>query len=634
MTEAWHGLASNFAVAAVFFALWAFAQHWLEGQGRRVRNLALGLCMGLGAVASMLLSVELQPGVFIDLRSALIAIAGYFGGPVAAILAAGMAGLYRMLVDGDGMLAGLVFITFAAVVGSLGFVLRKGRPATLGGILALGAALAAVGPISMLVLPPPLAAQAISQLALPLSVLSFLSTVLAAQFIQWGSRLTHDRTLLHAALLQAPDFHYVKDRESRFIAVNQAVATFNGFPQTADMIGKTDFDIAEPGRARELYQREQEIMHTGQPQLDREETLIDSSGDERWFSTSMVPLRNADGEIMGLAGVTRDITQQRRMEAELMDSRNLLSYAVSEMSDGLAMFDRNARLVYCNERYQSLFPLTSDVRRPGAHIRDILRAVVDTGEQVNLGDPELWIKNVAASMAAKGEEQVNLFNGRWLHIRTRPTHDGASMVVVSDVTNIKRTEGELMTLTSQLRTLATTDALTGLMNRRAFDTALVEGIERSIQDRSPISLIMCDVDHFKAYNDEYGHPAGDECLRKVGNCLKAALLRSGDFGVRYGGEEFAALLPNTDEESALVVAERIRTSLFDLRIPHAKSEPGVVTISVGVATYPVSALHRNAAQLLARADEALYDAKLAGRNRTVDWRMLHEARRAGLGIVR
>jgi diguanylate cyclase (GGDEF)-like protein/PAS domain S-box-containing protein len=628
MTPIWHALATNLAVAALFFALWALAQPLLEDQRRPARHLALGVSMGIGAVTSMLLSVELQPGMFVDLRSSMIAVAGFFGGPVAALVAGAMAALYRVSVGGSGAVAGLTVIGLAALIGIAGSLLRRGKPVTAGGILALGAAVSIINFVAISSLP--IAAEVVSRFGISLSLLAFVATVVAGLFIQVGSRLARDRVLLRAALTQAPDFHYLKDPASRFTAVNQSVTTFNGYARPADMIGKTDFDLTDAERAERLYAKEQEIMRTGRPQLDLEERLVDDEGTEQWFSTSKVPLRDADGEIIGLAGVTRDITARRRLEAELTDSRNLLSYAVSEMSDGLAMFDRAGHLVYCNDRYRSMFPLTSEERRLGSNIRDILKAVVEKGEQLNLGDPDKWINDVITSMQVNGEEQVSLLDGRWLQVRTRPTLDGASLVVVSDVTSMKKAEAELMTLTGQLQVLASTDALTGLMNRRAFDAAIGEEVERSERNRRPLSLVLCDVDRFKTYNDDYGHQAGDECLRAVARCLKGALLRHDDMAVRYGGEEFAALLPNTDEDSANIIAERVRSSLFDLGLQHTRSEHGVVTVSAGISTYPGRARRRSAEQLVARADVALYDAKAAGRNRVTGWRPTPEARRARL----
>jgi diguanylate cyclase (GGDEF)-like protein len=299
------------------------------------------------------------------------------------------------------------------------------------------------------------------------------------------------------------------------------------------------------------------------------------------------------------------------------------------MSDGLAMFDRTGHLVYCNQRYRDLFPLTADMRKPGVHIRDILVRVVQTGEQLNLGDPEVWLQVVSSSLRRHSEEQVNLFDGRWLLVRTRPTDEGAAMVVVSDVTSIKKAEGELISLTSELKVLAETDGLTGLMNRRTFDRRLAEELERSEAEKRNFSLVMFDVDLFKPYNDALGHPAGDDCLRVVGRCLGHALLRPSDLAARYGGEEFAAILPDTDEDSAFIVAERVRMTLAELKLPHPSARGGIVTLSGGVASYPASEIHRSTSQLLSRADEALYAAKAAGRNRVMGWKRRDAERIAG-----
>jgi diguanylate cyclase (GGDEF)-like protein len=135
---------------------------------------------------------------------------------------------------------------------------------------------------------------------------------------------------------------------------------------------------------------------------------------------------------------------------------------------------------------------------------------------------------------------------------------------------------------------------------------------------------MIDVDRFKAYNDRYGHPAGDKALKLVTNCLREAALRPGDSLARYGGEEFVAILPNTDEDGAYVIAERLRKSLRHLALPHEGSEKGVITVSIGIASYGSHIVERRDTDLLRRADQALYDAKAAGRDRVTGWRGTHD----------
>jgi diguanylate cyclase (GGDEF)-like protein len=170
----------------------------------------------------------------------------------------------------------------------------------------------------------------------------------------------------------------------------------------------------------------------------------------------------------------------------------------------------------------------------------------------------------------------------------------------------------LSSANAQLERLSTTDALTGVANRRRFDAALAAEWTRSLSTGLPLSVIMADVDHFKHYNDDHGHPAGDACLLEISRLL-AASLRDTDLLCRYGGEEFAAILPRADLGAALVVAERMRVSVESARLPHT-SDTGAVTVSVGVASCLASAAGR-CDELLVGADAALYEAKHAGRNR-------------------
>jgi diguanylate cyclase (GGDEF)-like protein len=159
------------------------------------------------------------------------------------------------------------------------------------------------------------------------------------------------------------------------------------------------------------------------------------------------------------------------------------------------------------------------------------------------------------------------------------------------------------------------DELTGLANRRSFDTALRTEWGRAARDGAPLGLLMADVDHFKAYNDTYGHPAGDHCLARVADAIRGGMRRPADTAARYGGEEFALILPGTDLAGAVAVAETIRSGVAGLGLEHASSPVSRrVTVSVGVASIvPDSSLTE--ADLLSAADQALYRAKFSGRNR-------------------
>ncbi|GAB2881921.1 diguanylate cyclase [Uliginosibacterium flavum] len=169
----------------------------------------------------------------------------------------------------------------------------------------------------------------------------------------------------------------------------------------------------------------------------------------------------------------------------------------------------------------------------------------------------------------------------------------------------------------ELIRLSSVDGLTDIANRRQFDEFLTREWARGIRSAAPLSLLMCDVDFFKQYNDHYGHPAGDECLKVVAKTLQGGVRRPADLTARYGGEEFAVVLPDTDLPGAEQVAEEMRRALENLAMPHAGSLLGLVSISIGVACTVPKRENGSVAQLIADADAALYRAKQAGRNRVL-----------------
>ncbi len=622
------GLFGNLAVVALVISAWVHAQHWLKTQKRITQRIVFGAITGLGTVMSMLMSIRLDGGIIIDLRTSLAAVAGFFGGPIPALICGAIAAGFRLTLGGEGTMAGVIGIVLATATGVLFYALTdKGHPNWFQALLA-SVATAVVPMLAALTVPPALTADVMSHFGLTLILLKVVVTFGASCLLMHGASVTEEQSLLRAALAQSPDYLYVKNVRSEFVTVNRTVAAYHGFEEPSEMEGKTDFDLTKEDRALALFEGEQDIIRSGQPIVDLEEELEDSAGRKHWFSTSKAAIRNPDGEIMGLAGVTRDISERKRLETDLLNSKSQLSYVLTEMSDGLALFDQAGTLVFCNEQYRASFPLTAAERYPGASIRDILRAVAVAGEQVGLPDGNVdgWIEGIAGSLHQESEQEINLADGRWMQIRTRPTKDRWSVVVVSDVTTIKQAEVALQGLTDQLRQLAATDSLTGLLNRRALDEALDRELNRSVREQQPISLLLVDVDRFKAFNDLYGHPAGDRCLRALSECIGTVLRRPGDVGARYGGEEFVAILPNTDEDGAFAVAESLRVALRQLQLPHQGSEKGVVTVSIGIASYEAKHSKRRATELIIRADEALYTAKEAGRDRAMGWRARHPVR--------
>lgn len=178
-----------------------------------------------------------------------------------------------------------------------------------------------------------------------------------------------------------------------------------------------------------------------------------------------------------------------------------------------------------------------------------------------------------------------------------------------------RNQIELKEARDQLVRLAVTDGLTGLANRRHFDEVLQREHARQVRSGGELSLLLLDIDCFKLYNDNYGHLKGDDCLRVVANTLAGIFCRATDLPARYGGEEFACIMPDIDTAGAHRMAERVLLGISELQIPHGHSPVApYITVSIGVATGPCEKKH-SPLHLIARADEQLYRAKAAGRNR-------------------
>ena len=208
---------------------------------------------------------------------------------------------------------------------------------------------------------------------------------------------------------------------------------------------------------------------------------------------------------------------------------------------------------------------------------------------------------------------------RWVEATIAGYHESGSdriggyVATVRDYTDQKRREAQLVAEYKHLSQAALKDELTGVANRRGFNDVLRRESLRQSRSKHDLSLLLLDVDRFKQYNDLYGHPAGDECLKRLSRCIQDVMQRESDLVARYGGEEFVVLMPMTDSVGAQLLASRILQDVTKLTIPHQRSPHRVVTVSIGVATWPAGKRYDPQA-LVSDADVALYRAKESGRN--------------------
>ncbi|MDD2897946.1 MAG: diguanylate cyclase [Desulfuromonadaceae bacterium] len=242
-----------------------------------------------------------------------------------------------------------------------------------------------------------------------------------------------------------------------------------------------------------------------------------------------------------------------------------------------------------------------DVMMPGIDGYEVCRRLKDNEETKNI--PVIFVTSHTESL----EEEIGLNLGAADYI-SKPYRLPIILARVRNHLSMKRK-------TDLLESLISLDGLTGIPNRRKFDEMLDFEWRRAFRDCTNLSVVMMDIDHFKQYNDNYGHGAGDECLKHVAGCLPTCVNRPGDLVARYGGEEFVALLPSTNADGAQAVAERFVTTVSELLLPHCfSSVTDHVTISAGCATViPMQGISMNT--LLQHADEMLYQAKSKGRNR-------------------
>lgn len=299
--------------------------------------------------------------------------------------------------------------------------------------------------------------------------------------------------------------------------------------------------------------------------------------------------------------------QQDLLILDLLNSQKRYHSLLETMGDCFYSLDWHWRFKYVNHKAKT------DIEREGHTGRLEERSVWDLfPEMMGTEFYQQCFKTMYKRVMTVHEAYVARTQ-TWYEFRMYPNYEGIS-VFYRDISAQKKAELQLQQANEKLQAMVYKDGLTGVYNRRYFDQILEKEWKRSRRYVKPLSLILFDIDYFKPFNDQYGHLTGDACLQQIARAMNGSLLRPGDKGFRYGGEEFAVLLPDTGETGSLHVAERIRQTIEELRIPHERSEVAAyVTGSFGVAIFsPDSIL--SAGQLVKAADLALYESKRLGRN--------------------
>lgn len=417
-----------------------------------------------------------------------------------------------------------------------------------------------------------------------------------------------------AFMEHAPALAYMKDQDGRFVFVNGTVCRRFARPE-ANWLGRTDVELFGEEVAGPLREVDQRVLATGDTERALELAPTPDGVSEVWLSDKF---RFTDGAGRRfLAGMSVDVTAEQRAEESLRASETKFRAVVNRLAEGVFLIDAaRGVIVEANAALLALLGYTHE------ELLALSPTDLIAGEH-----PDATAAHVAAARARLaadercdlGRTQYRRKDGAPVDVEVKVTlvpNDGAGLycVIVRDVTEERVYEERLFAYqhgleqaNAKLKALATTDGLTGLRNRAALNARLAEECERAVRHGHPLSLVLMDVDHFKQFNDKFGHPAGDDVLRAVGAVLQATA-RATDFVARYGGEEFVLVLPDTDHVGALVMAERCRRAIMT-----RSWDRRPVTISVGATTLHPAA--DSPAALVQEADDALYESKRAGRNR-------------------
>lgn len=433
------------------------------------------------------------------------------------------------------------------------------------------------------------------------------------------------------------------DRELRYLRINERMASVNGIPAAAH-IGRTLREMA-PFVADSAEARFRRVLTSGEPSLNLEHRIPtpDRPGAARVWRESTYPARNAAGQVVGLSGVLEEITDLRHAEEQWRASEALARRSLDEIQAyydtapiGLCVLDRDLRFLRVNDRLAAINGL-SVAAHLGRTVREVLPTLADTVEPLFQrilanGEPLLNLEIAGETAAQPGVTRV--WRENFHPLRDAEGQVSGINVMVEEITALKQAERqlresekryrelsaelelkvqertlELRNANAELNRLATTDGLTGIWNRRHLEQAVAREMARARRYGEPLALVMFDIDHFKSINDRHGHLVGDRVLIELAERVRHQL-RASDVLARWGGEEFAILMPHCSARAATGLAEKLRLALMSQPFPTA----GIITTSFGVAEYQPLETRDD---WFTRADNALYAAKEAGRNRVV-----------------
>ncbi len=417
-----------------------------------------------------------------------------------------------------------------------------------------------------------------------------------------------DRMLALSDLIGHADIAYIEaNRKLEVVYWNQGAVRMFGLSED-DAMGQFLYDLLSL-KKRELRACTETTLATFSRQ--------DTKGCTIPYVLYYAPIMKVNGEKLGVAVMAKDILGNEKEKAAFRSRDKNLDDIFEFAPMGIYHINKEGNVVCANPEYAWMLGYES-AQAAAEQISDFVGQTFydpEIAEEFMFGVYEAEeVIRLRARLKKKDESLV------WAICYARATKDEDGRIngfngFSIDISEMVRTEEQLKAANEKLKMLSVMDGLTRISNRRRFDEYLDAEWRRHYRDKEQLSVILCDIDFFKLYNDNYGHQAGDECLIKVAGAIAASAARAADLAARYGGEEFALILPHTDASGAMAVAETVRESVQNLKIEHEMSKVSThVSLSLGVATMVPDEGYQ-AEDLVALADKALYEAKENGRNK-------------------
>jgi diguanylate cyclase (GGDEF)-like protein/PAS domain S-box-containing protein len=429
--------------------------------------------------------------------------------------------------------------------------------------------------------------------------------------------LRESQTLYRSLTDVLPHGLFRLDRQQRLTFANPAYLQQIGL-SLEDCLGKSALDIFPDGLAQGYAEDNEHVMATGETINKVDIYDLPNRSGLGYLQVCKAPLYDDEGKIVGMQGVFWDVTELQQTAAALASQKQFLQNVIDSVPSIIVVKDRENRVQIANQASATLHGMTPDIM--------IGKRDIEMNPNVSWQDAEqnrrINQQVIETQEPYQDEQEIVDVNGvsRWYQILINPFRDTDGNIngVVGnciDITDRKQIETALQEANAKLECLATLDGLTQIPNRRRFDEYLQQEWQRLVREQQPLSLILFDVDYFKAYNDHFGHQQGDEGLIAIAQATSQAVKRSIDLLARYGGEEFGVILPNTHRAGAENVARSIQREVSALQLSHPKSNVSDhLTVSMGIASVVPSA-EQTPEELIAAADAALYQAKRRGRNR-------------------